>query len=105
MMVHGLIAEHYLLLAAVLFTIAAIGFLVRRNLLVQLMSLELMLNAANLVFVAANRLHVANMNGQGFALFVIAVEAAELAVGLAIVLALYRLRNSVHSDDADTLRH
>lgn len=101
----GFHVESYLLLASVIFTIGAIGFLTRRNLLTQLMSIELMLNAVNLVLVAFNRMHVANMNGQLFAFFVIAVAAAEVAVGLALVLGFFRLRNSVHSDDADTLRH
>jgi NADH-quinone oxidoreductase subunit K len=101
----GLLADHYVLLATAIFTVGAIGFLTRRNLLVQLMSIELMLNAVNLTLVTFNRLYVGNMNGQVFAFFVIAVAAAEVAVGLAIVLGFFRLRNSVHSDDADTLRH
>lgn len=101
----GLHAEHFLLLATAVFTIGGVGFLTRRNLLAQMMSLELMLNAVNLTLVTFNRLHVGNMNGQVFAFFVIAVAAAEVAVGLAIVLGFFRLRNSVHSDDADTLRH
>jgi len=99
------IAEHYVELAALLFAIGAIGFLVRRNVLIQLMSIELMLNAVNLVLVAFNRVHGGAMDGQMFAFFVIAVAAAEVAVGLAIVLGFFRLRNSVHSDDADTMRH
>lgn len=97
--------EHYVVLATLIFTIGAIGFLVRRNLLVQLMSIELMLNATNLLLVAYNRVHVDTMNGQLFAFFIIAVAAAEAAVGLAIVLAFYRLKSSVHADDANTLRH
>jgi NADH-quinone oxidoreductase subunit K len=101
----GFHVESYLFLATAIFTIGAIGFVTRRNLLVQLMSIELMLNAANLLLVAFNRLEVADMNGQMFAFFVIAVAAAEVAVGLAIVLGFFRLRNSVHSDDADSLRH
>ena len=101
----GFHIESYLLLATVLFCIGAIGFLTRRNLLTQLMSVELMLNAVNLLFVAFNRVHVADMNGQMFSFFIIAVAAAEVAVGLAIVLGFFRIRNSVHSDDADTLRH
>jgi len=99
------IAEHYVELAGLLFAIGAIGFLVRRNVLIQLMSIELMLNAVNLVLVAFNRVHGDTMDGQMFAFFVIAVAAAEVAVGLAIVLGFFRLRNSVHSDDADTMRH
>ena len=96
---------HYLGLAAVLFTMGAIGFLVRRNVLIQLMSIELMLNAVNLTLVAYNRQHSQDLNGQVFAFFIIAVAAAEVAVGLAIVLAFYRLKSSVQSDEADQLRH
>jgi len=105
MHVLGNVVEHYVLLASVIFTIGAIGFLVRRNVLVQLMSVELMLNAVNLVLVAFNRRHIGDMNGQVFAFFIIAVAAAEVAVGLAIVLSFYRLKQSVFSDDADQLRH
>lgn len=101
----GLVVEHYVLLAAAIFTIGAIGFLMRRNVLVQLMSIELMLNSVNLTLVAFNRRHLGDMNGQMFAFFIIAVAAAELAVGLAIVLQFYRLRGSVHSDEASSLRH
>jgi NADH-quinone oxidoreductase subunit K len=97
--------ELYLLLGGVLFTIGAIGFFVRRNLLVQLMSIELMLNAINLTFVTFNRTHGDDHQGQMFAFFVIAVAAAEAAVGLAIVLSLYRLRRSVRSDEADLLKN
>jgi NADH-quinone oxidoreductase subunit K len=97
--------EHYVVLATLIFTIGAIGFLVRRNLLVQLMCIELMLNATNLLLVAYNRVHAGSMHGQLFAFFIIAVAAAEAAVGLAIVLAFYRLKSSVHADDANTLRH
>jgi NADH-quinone oxidoreductase subunit K len=93
------------LLSSILFTIGAIGFVVRRNVLVQLMSIELMLNAVNLMLVAQNRTHADSMNGQMFAFFIIAVAAAEAAVGLAIVLSFYRLRASVDSDEADALKH
>ncbi|MBM4361524.1 MAG: NADH-quinone oxidoreductase subunit NuoK [Deltaproteobacteria bacterium] len=105
MSVLGQVLEHYILLASVIFGIGAIGFLVRSNVLVQLMSVELMLNAVNLALVAYNRVHEGNMGGQRFAFFIIAVAAAEVAVGLAIVLAYYRLKSSVLSEDADTLRH
>ena len=96
---------HYLALAAVVFGIGAIGFLVRRNVLVQLMSIELMLNSVNLMFVAFNRYMPESHIGQTFAFFVIAIAAAEAAVGLAIVIAFYRLRKTVHSDRADTLKN
>lgn len=95
----------YLALSAVVFGLGAIGFLVRRNVLVQLMSIELMLNSVNLMFVAFNRYLPDNHAGQLFSFFVIAVAAAEAAVGLAIVISLFRLKKTVHSDRADTLRH
>ncbi len=101
----GQAIDHYVLLSGLLFTFGVVGFLTRRNVLIQLMSIELMLNAANLALVSFNRLHTTAMSGQVFAFFVIAVAAAEAAVGLAIVLSFYRLRSSVSSDEADTLRH
>jgi NADH-quinone oxidoreductase subunit K len=97
--------QHYVLLSAVIFTIGGVGFLVRRNVLVQLMSIELMLNSVNLLLVAFNRVHGENMNGQMFAFFVIAVAAAEVAVGLAIILSYYRLKSTVYTDEADLMRH
>jgi NADH-quinone oxidoreductase subunit K len=107
--------EHYVLLSAVLFVIGGVGFLVRRNVLVALMSIEVMLNASNLALVAYNRSRLArgavqtyagqSHTGQVLAFFVIAAEAAEVAVGLAIVLAFYRLRRTVRSDEADLLRN
>lgn len=101
----GHVLEHYTMLSGLIFSIGVVGFLVRRNVLVQLMSIELMLNSVNLALVAYNRLHADNMNGQMFAFFIIAVAAAEVAVGLAIVLQFYRLRATINSDEADTLRH
>ncbi|HEX3772442.1 MAG TPA: NADH-quinone oxidoreductase subunit NuoK [Polyangiaceae bacterium] len=110
--------EQYGALSALIFIIGGVGFIVRRNVLVQLMSIELMLNAANLALIAYNRAHVApvvlvagvaphatNLTGQVFAFFLIAAEAAEVAVGLAIVLALYRLRRTIRSDEADLLKN
>ncbi|HZU81843.1 MAG TPA: NADH-quinone oxidoreductase subunit NuoK [Polyangiaceae bacterium] len=107
--------EQYVLLSALLFLIGGTGFLVRRNVLVSLMSIEVMLNAANLALVAFNRSRLTpgpaqsfagqSHSGQVFAFFIIAAEAAEVAVGLAIVLALYRLRRTVRSDDADLLKN
>lgn len=95
----------FLTLGTILFGIGALGFLVRRNVLVQLMSIELMLNAVNVVLVAVNRFSPGDHTGQLFAFFVIAVAAAEAAVGLAIVLAFFRLNKTVESDHADTLRY
>jgi NADH-quinone oxidoreductase subunit K len=95
---------YYLLVAGLLFLIGSVGFLLRRNLLVLLMSIELMLNAVNLTLVAYNRAHPANHGGQMFAFFVIVVAAAEAAVGLAIVLAFFRVRKTIRADEADLLR-
>lgn len=95
----------YLTFASVLFGIGAIGFLMRRNALVQLMSIELMLNSVNVVLVSANRFHPDNHAGQVFAFFVIAVAAAEAAVGLAILIALYRLNRHIETDRARVLKH
>jgi NADH-quinone oxidoreductase subunit K len=96
---------HYLVLSAVLFGIGAIGFLTRRNVLIQLMSIEIMLNAVNLTLVAFNRWLPQNHAGQLFAFFVIAVAAAEAAVGLALVISLYRLKKTVYTDEANLLKH
>jgi NADH-quinone oxidoreductase subunit K len=96
---------HYLALAALIFGIGAMGFLTRRNALIQLMSIELMLNAVNLTLVAFNRWNPSNHAGQKFAFFVIAVAAAEAAVGLAIVISLFRLKKTVRTDQADSLKH
>jgi NADH-quinone oxidoreductase subunit K len=96
---------HYLVLSALLFGIGAMGFLTRRNVLIQLMSIELMLNSVNLTLIAFNRFLPTNHAGQLFALFVIAVAAAEAAVGLALVISLYRLKKSVNTDEANLLKH
>ena len=97
--------EYYLIVAAALFVVGTIGFLLRRNLLVLLMSIELMLNSVNLTLVAYNRVHTESHAGQIFTFFVIAIAAAEAAVGLAIVLAFFRVRKTVRSDEADLLRN
>jgi len=98
-------SEHYVLLSAILFAIGGVGFLVRRNVLITLISIEVMLNAVNLALVAFNRARPEAHTGQMFAFFIIAAEAAEVAVGLAIVLALYRLKRTVRSDEADLLKN
>jgi len=93
----------YLILGAVLFTIGAIGVLVRRNVIVIFMSIELMLNAVNLVFVALSRqLHA--MDGQVIVFFVMTVAAAEAAVGLAIIISVFRNRETVNADELNLLR-
>jgi NADH-quinone oxidoreductase subunit K len=92
----------YLWLAALLFTIGLSGVLLKRNALIVMMSVELMLNAANLTFLAFAR-QSGNLGGHAIAFFVIAVAAAEAAVGLAIVIAIYRTRGGVNVDEARAL--
>lgn len=91
--------DHVVLLAVALFAVGLLGVMCRRNVLMILLSVEIMLNAANLVLVAFSRLH-ANLDGQVFVFFTMTVAAAEVAVGLAIVIALYRLRRT--TDVAET---
>jgi NADH-quinone oxidoreductase subunit K len=95
--------EYYVALSAILFTIGGIGFLVRRNVIATLMSIEIMLNAVNVAFVAFNRGRSDTHTGQIFGFFLIAAEAAEVAVGLAIVLLLYRNRQSIDLDEVDSM--
>jgi NADH-quinone oxidoreductase subunit K len=95
---------HYIFLAVSLFTIGAVGVLVRRNVIVIFMCVELMLNACNLAFVAFARMH-GNLDGQVVAFFVMVVAAAEVVVGLAILMALYRARRSASVDDANLLKY
>jgi NADH-quinone oxidoreductase subunit K len=95
----------YLALASVLFGIGAAGFLVRRNMLIQLMSIELMLNSVNVVLLAFNRAYPGNHDGQLFAFFVIAVAAAELVIGLSILIAYYRIKKTLDTDDATLLKY
>jgi NADH-quinone oxidoreductase subunit K len=92
-----------LALSAALFVIGVVGVLVRRNALVIFMSIELMLNAANLVFVAFGR-HMNDIDGQVIVFFVMAVAAAEVAVGLAIIVNLFRLRETVFVDEVNLLK-
>ena len=95
--------HHYLLLSAALFTVGVIGVMVRRNIIIVLMSIELMLNAVNITLVAFGHLHGTPM-GEIFALFVIAVAAAEAAVGLGIILAFYRNKQTLNVDDMSIMR-
>jgi NADH-quinone oxidoreductase subunit K len=95
---------HFLVLGAVLFLIGVGGVLVRRNALIILMSVELMLNAANVTLLAFSRMW-GDLSAHTFALIVIAVAAAEAAVGLAIVVAVFRSRHNVDVDRLNTLRH
>ena len=95
--------EHYLVVSMLLFALGLAGVIVRRNLLVIYMSLELMLNAANLALVAFSRF-TNNLDGQVFVFFVITVAAAEVAVGLALIVAVYRKRHTAHVEDLRTLK-
>ena len=95
---------HYLVLAAVLFGIGACGVLIRRNAIVVFMSIELMLNAVNLTFLAFARYRGLG-DGHAIVFFVMAVAAAEAAIGLAIILNVFRHRRSVNVDDATLTRH
>ena len=96
--------EHYLLVSAALFSLGLLGVIVRRNLLIMYMSLELMLNAANLALVAFSRFNN-NLDGQIMVFFIITVAAAEVAVGLALIVALYRKKQTAHVEDLTTLRY
>lgn len=94
---------HYLVLSALLFVIGAIGVLTRRNIIVIFMSIELMLNAVNINLIAFSH-QLQNVVGQVFAVFVICVAAAEAAVGLAIILAFYRNKETVNIDEMTLMR-
>jgi NADH-quinone oxidoreductase subunit K len=99
----------YLIVSGILFAIGFAGVMLRRNIIIILMALELMLNAANLSLVAFSRFHVdpsgvPNYNAQVFVFFIITVAAAEVAVGLAIAVALFRLRRTTHVEDIRTLK-
>jgi NADH-quinone oxidoreductase subunit K len=95
--------EHYLVVSALLFCLGLLGIITRRNLLVMYMSLELMLNAANLALVAFSRFNN-NLNGQVLVFFIITVAAAEVSVGLALIVALYRKRQTAHVEDLTTMK-
>jgi NADH-quinone oxidoreductase subunit K len=94
---------YYLFLAALLFTVGAVGVLVRRNSIVVFMCVELMLNAVNLTLVTFSRMH-GKLDGQVLAFFVMVVAAAEVVVGLAIIVAIFRSRRSASVDDASLLK-
>jgi NADH-quinone oxidoreductase subunit K len=95
---------YYLVLAAILFTIGAVGVLVRRNAIVVFMCIELMLNSVNLTLVTFSRIN-GTVDGQIMAFFVMVVAAAEVVVGLAIIMAIYRTRRSASVDDANLLKY
>lgn len=95
--------EHYLTVSGLLFALGLFGVIVRRNVLVMYMCLELMLNSANLALVAFSRF-TNNLDGQVFVFFIITVAAAEVAVGLALIVALYRRRNTAHVEELTTMK-
>jgi NADH-quinone oxidoreductase subunit K len=95
---------NYLVLAAIIFTIGAVGVLIRRNAIVVFMCIELMLNAANLTLITFSRLR-GSLDGQVIAFFVMVVAAAEVVVGLAIIVTIFRTRRSASVDDANLLKY
>ncbi|MBI3092492.1 MAG: NADH-quinone oxidoreductase subunit NuoK [Candidatus Tectomicrobia bacterium] len=95
--------QHYLALGAILFAIGVVGVLTRRNAILILMAIELMLNGVNITLIAFAR-HAGNLTGQIFVLFIITVAAAEAAVGLALVIALFRGRDTLNVDEIHLLK-
>jgi NADH-quinone oxidoreductase subunit K len=93
----------WVMLSGILFSIGAVGFLIRRDPIIMFMCIELMLNAGNLLFIAAAR-YLGVMDGQVFVFFVMAVAAAEVAVGLAIIVAIFRTRSSIDVDQMSAMR-
>ena len=95
--------SYYLVLSAILFGLGVVGFVLRRNIITIFMSIELMLNAVNLAFVAFGRA-LGQLHGQVFVFFVIVVAAAEAAVGLGIIIALFRNKETVNADEIDLMK-
>ena len=95
---------YYIVLSSILFTIGAVGVLIRRNAIVLFMCVELMLNAANLSLITFSRIN-GDLNGQVMAFFVMVVAAAEVVVGLAIIMTIFRTRRSASVDDASLLKY
>ncbi len=95
--------QHYLVLSAILFSMGTFGVLIRKNIIVIFMCIELMLNAVNLTFIALSQ-YLGNLNGQIFVFFVMTVAAAEAAVGLALMITLYRNRESIEVDEISLLK-
>jgi NADH-quinone oxidoreductase subunit K len=94
---------HYLILSMLLFVVGAVGFIIKKNVISMFLCLELMLNAVNLSFIAFAR-HLNQVDGQIFVFFIMVVAAAEAAVGLAITIVLYRNRDTLNVDDADSMK-
>ena len=103
-MSHGVPLSWYLLLSAVLFALGVAGFLLRRNIITVFMSIELMLNAVNLTFVAFSY-QLKQVHGQLFSLFVMVVAAAEAAVGLAIILTVFKNRSTLNIDEVSSMKN
>src|SRR5256884_9992048 len=95
--------ENYLILSGVLFTIGVVGVLVKRNPIVIFMCSDLMLNAVNLTFIALGR-HFAHVNGQMYVIFVMAVAAAEVAIGLGIIVAIFRTKETINIDEVNLMK-
>ena len=95
--------NHFIILSAILFAIGVVGVLTRKNAIIIFMSIELMLNAVNLAFVASAR-YLGGLDGQVFVFFIMTVAAAEVAVGLAIIVTIYRNRQSINIDDVNMLK-
>jgi NADH-quinone oxidoreductase subunit K len=102
-MFHPLTVSHYLVLSVILLVIGVIGMLVRRNVVVMMMCLELILNSVNVNLIAFSK-HLQDLNGQIFAIFVIVVAVAEAAVGLGILIAMFRNKETVQVDEIDLLK-
>lgn len=95
--------DWYIALSVILFTIGALGVLLRRNAIIIFMSVEMMLNAANLAFVAFSR-HLGDLDGQVLVFFVITVAAAEVAVGLALIVTIFRTKKSINIDEINLMK-
>ena len=95
--------QYYIILSVILFTLGALGVLIRRNAIIIFMSIELMLNAANLAFVAFAR-QFQSLDGQIFVFFVMAVAAAEVAVGLALIVTIFHTKQSINVDEINSLK-
>jgi NADH-quinone oxidoreductase subunit K len=100
---YGVPTHYYLMLSAILFTIGVVGVLIKRNPIVIFMCVELMLNAANLSFIALGR-HFGQINGQMYVIFALAVAAAEVAVGLGIIVAIFRTKETIDVDEVNLLK-
>lgn len=96
--------EYFLVLSGILFTIGVIGVLIKRNPIVIFMCIELMLNAVNLTFIALGR-HFVHVNGQMYVIFVMAVAAAEVAIGLGIIVALFRSKETINIDEVNLMKY